>query len=369
MIHLTQSQIDQYHRDGYLLIRNFFTPEDMENYRCAAAAYQPGVAASARIFSVPGLDHLWRDERLVAVAAQLLGGEIAFFCQADFVRYIFAEGEHIEGRHAHHDAKGTPDYLYARLHPAQTATYPVVRLGIYFQDYAGASGGLKVSPGSHLKDSATFDESELAYANVPSRPGDLVCFCARIIHSPFALRPKAAPNQVLSPWTEDREFIRDPAAFLPSPTVRETIFIDYVAVGQEADLLIKNRAIQKPDKARVLAEQAAEQRFEFWAQKLGLRLRLDFAVVETVVAVDAAAKSGAKPAELYSLLQTLKRLCLQSPAWSPHHPLFDAIPEDDSVESLLGLCIGIGERINAYRETRGTQASDLHMGALVLSGE
>lgn len=361
MILLTQAQIDQYHRDGYLLVRDVFTPAEMDGFRRAAAAYRPGVATYGRIFGIPGLDGLWRDERIVTVAAQLLGEDPAFFCQGDFVRFIFTEGEPIKGRHAHHDAKGTPGHLFNRLHAPQSATYPLVRFGIYFQSFADTSGGLKVSPGSHRMDSATFDESRLPYVNVPSRSGDLVCFCFRTIHSPYALRLKNQPDAVMSPWTEDRAFRRDPGAFRPAPLLRETVFIDYAAPSQDADLLIKGRALHNPDPARILARQVQEQRLVPLAEELGLHVRLDVALMETVYAIRDATRAGVDPAPLLPALKEMSRHCAP---WSSHFPLFDDLPADDSPESLVRWSSGIAARADGYVATYRTKLPDRHMGEI-----
>lgn len=361
---LDKAQVDQYRREGYLVVPGLFTAGEVAAFQDAAARHQPKQPGSysASLFAIPGLQDLWHDERLINVAAELLGGDIAFFAQNDYSRYVFTEGEHITGRHAHHDAKGTHAHLFNRLHEAQATPYPVLRFGIYFQNYTTASGGLKVSPGSHLMDSSFFDETKLPYLNVSTRPGDVVCFCARVIHSPFALRSRTAPHSAVSPKEEDRFFARDPGAFEPGPLLRETIFLDFAAPSESADLLIKNRALSNADKINGIAGAIDSLRLEYWADRYGISLRLDFAVVELVLKIAAASRRNDAPA-VELLLRALKKACVLSRPWSEHFPLFDKIPEGDDLETLTLFGHKIKKNIMRYGEALPTGGKDPHMGA------
>ena len=64
--------------------------------------------------------------------------------------------------------------------------YSLIRIGLYLQDHSKHSGGLKVKPGTHVRENgpAVF---------VDTRPGDLVAWNLRLLHSGNAVKLKWLP--------------------------------------------------------------------------------------------------------------------------------------------------------------------------------
>ena len=209
---LSDSQIAQYHRDGYILLKNVFSGNEIATFMTAGRAHSAPEGTAISLLELDALKSLWRDSRLVTCARQLLGETPVYFGEGNYIRFHLTPGQHIPGRHIHHDAKGTRTHLFNRLHEPQSKSYPVLRFGIYLQDYTQHSGGLKVSPGSHLINTRDFDQSALPYVNVPSVPGDLICFCMRILHSPYGMLLRESPSTALSPQSEDLISIQTPGA-------------------------------------------------------------------------------------------------------------------------------------------------------------
>ncbi len=339
---LTPDQIARFHREGYLVIEDVFPAAELSAIQEACRAVLPAGARAVNIFQVPAVAGLWTDPRLVGIARALLGDPLSYFFEAVFTQKVWAEGEHIAGRHIHHDAKGAPENLFNRLHAAQTATYPAVRFAAYFQDTARQSGGLKVCPGSHLIDSSGFDQRALHYVNLASTPGDLVVFCSRTLHSPYALRPAAEPDLALPPWVEDKAFARMPAKFLPTPAVRETIFIDYVREDALSDLLVKGRALHPDNFKPGLIDYLNTADVVAMARAAGLSLRFDSALVEhaaTGAPLPAVVTAPPWPQD-----------------WSPAFPLRAELGDRDALR----------RRYGALQTTGHEKLRDPHMGALLV---
>ena len=105
--------------------------------------------------------------------------------------------------------------------------YKVINTGVYLQDYAKYSGGLKIAPGSHKRRCLkvkTFTEGSLmiiksifklnweqildvlnlhASVNIPSTPNDLILWNVRTHHSGYAVRLSLFPDVSLPPIIEN----------------------------------------------------------------------------------------------------------------------------------------------------------------------
>lgn len=337
---LSGEQVASFLRDGFVVVPGLFTTDEVKAFQRSGREALPG-PGTVELFSIPALSDLWLDHRLLSIAADLLKRPLAYFFEANFSRYVFSPGEHIRGRHIHHDAKGTSDNLFSRDHrPAPY--FPAVRLAIYFQDTATESGGLKVVPGSHLMDTSDFDEVALTYHNVRSTPGDLVCFSPRLLHSPFALRRIGQPDLALSPRMEDLAFIKMPQKFVAAPAERETLFIDYATRDERSDLLIKSRAAHPDNRKRGVGRAIAESNWLEIAGQHRVDLRLDYALVEA-----ATDRTEATPEVLAS-----------SRGWTPHFDFFDGRAGG---AELLPI---VAQRIHLFQAMIAQRRRDPHMGAL-----
>lgn len=363
---LNAGQIATFHRDGFLIVPGAFSAPEVQALAQAGSDHAGGNHGVTDLYAIPALADLWTDRRLVTSATQLLGEKPTFYFEGSYSRQVWEPGVHARGRHIHHDAKGTPQNLFSRVHSA-TATYPNVRFAIYMQDTSGQSGGLKVSPGSHLIDSSSFDHRGLPYVNVATMPGDLVCFFSRTLHSPYALRPRHDPALAVSPWDEDQIFAKDPTAFLPSPRVREAIFMDFARPDLWSDLLIKNRVLNLDARKKGLADALIGSDVEAKAEGAGVDLRMDAALIDAAMTLSEGSENGRLKDTAMPLFMALPYLCRQSAGWSPHFNLFDTLPADGDVAGIGKLLNTVLQNINAFQTMKPSRLPDLHMGGLKLA--
>jgi hypothetical protein len=358
---LTPSQTDHCHREGYVIVPNVFSAAEVAAFRGSAAAHGTSGTVNCALHTVPALAGLWLDPRLIAIAKDLLDGPITYFAESAYSRYGFSENAHSIGRHLHHDAKGMRKHLFNRRHEASERSYPAVRFGIYLQDYAVCSGALKVSPGSHKIDTSDFDQAKLPYVNIASRPGDVVCFCMRTLHSGLSVRLKNNPEIALSPAEEDIQLARTPEAFLPNPPLREIIFLDYVGMDEAADLYIKNRVCHSAQSIEGMVAAFQSQGMAAAAAAAGITLRMDAAVVESVVRATQATVGGIIQKEGLPYLRALPSLCRHAAEFSPYFSLIPKLDDSYTLKTVVLLKNEIGRRLQAYTATGATKAPDLHM--------
>jgi hypothetical protein len=354
---LTDAQIAQYRKDGFLLVKAVFSPEDV---RAMLTAMTGAPYGAGELFAVPGLKHLWRDPRIVGVAKQLLGDQITFFAEATTLRKPLQAGVHKTGRHLHHDAKGSPQNIFSRVHTPPPEPFPVIRFAIYLQDFKTHSGGLKVVPGSHTIDSSNFVQSQFAYHDVPSEPGDLVCFCQKTLHSPYALRLKERPTDALSPDEEDRLSASGADVFLPPPAGRDVIFIDYAGTGPLVDLYIKSRAIHPFNAKTSIVKGLAELQFEEHARALGINLRLDFGLVEAADGIVRNIDGNVFKPEGVPYFEAIHRLSRLSRETTPQFSLFTP-SADESVDGTVALTNDVISNVTRLRHTMDAVRKDPHM--------
>jgi len=195
-----------FHRDGFLQIRSVFTPAEVAAMRKRAETFADDARAKGQVFeprcgeTVPaadltasfGADVLF-DPRIQEIAHALLGKkpeeEIVYFGDSG----IMVGGS---GRGFHKDNTCRDD----ASHPDWQTPYTLVRMGIYLEDHAHHSGGVKVRRGSHLVADVTTGE----IVDVPTEPGDVVAWSLRTTHSGHALRVKGLPFLHLQPRFEVR---------------------------------------------------------------------------------------------------------------------------------------------------------------------
>jgi hypothetical protein len=359
---ITSQQQDDFARDGYLLLKGVFSAAEIARYRELGATFPTQLSYTRYCYQIPELADWWADERLLGIARKLLGLPVVYFFGGHFQRYVFPPGQPIHGRHMHHDAKGSPENPFNRVN-APVADYPVIRMIVYLQDTKNQSGGLKIVPGSHRIDVSSFEHSPQPY-NVPAEPGDLVVFTHRIIHSPFALRLRRDPLKALTAIEEDTLWSKDPDAFLPTPSVREALFIDYAAIAESADLFIKNRALVESAVMTDLASYLIEDGFLQRHEGHEVQFRIDRAIHETVTAIRSHVVDGQVGPKALPHLKRLPLLCRAHWESSEHYPLFEMDVPDDSLETARLLFNDIEFRRNRYLAMRKETRSDPHMVGL-----
>jgi hypothetical protein len=230
---------------GFAHVRAVLSADEIARLRQSAAEFvRKHGARTGDLLSYPEMRWVLLDERIVTLARRVLGPHVVYFGESSFVT------EHRRVRIVHHDARGdTGD-------PTRT-TYPLVRIGIYLQDHAEHSDGLKLRPGSHrlaLRTPGNFlrvvgigrgQRYRIAafrgapYYNVPSRPGDLVIWNLRIHHVGHAVRLRFAKQIALAPWLENYvpEFVQ-----APKEKSRSAVFMTFGAPSEALESYIAERA-------------------------------------------------------------------------------------------------------------------------------
>ena len=234
----------RFDKDGYLLIKNVFTKEEIAQIRKEAytsleedkkknltfmhsSKKSNAVYVKGDILSKDHLRHVVLDERIIYIVKTVLGGDPVYFGDGN---YHFGVGF----RGFHRDNVDRTDLTA----PDWQGEYPIVRLGIYLQDHKNYSGGLKVKAGSHINKSG---KSIL----VDSEEGDVVIWNLRTIHSGNAVRLKLFPD-----FSIDRARLEAMVpTFLKKDQQRErvSIFLTYALKGKHLDRYIEKHVLGRED--------------------------------------------------------------------------------------------------------------------------
>jgi hypothetical protein len=339
-------------RYGFCVVKGVFAAHELtrmlEAMRAATLKFPD--AAEPDLLSVPSLRWLLFDDRVLAIARNLLGEKLVYYGEAN-LNYEAEAGEYARNplMKLHADAMGRPDNLnsYWKPDPVSREIYPSYRFAVYFGDYARHSGGLKVVPESHLmnhgelrKDPSQIHKLDLgggvvagmpvlSYGmhNIGSEPGDLVIWNLHTMHSAGALRLKAWPDAALLPQVEKQLWLKAPEVYEPGPGPRNAIFFDLGRPSPEVDLYIKcralykNRIFEKPihrsstyDDPDVIAQAAHH----------GVELRFDAIIVSLALTlIDATWRAGGsldvlEAPVMMSLRRRLMSLCEINADFSPH---------------------------------------------------
>lgn len=219
MVEVNKAKFD---KDGYTLIKNVLTKEEVEELRTAAYKLieedeKNGTFIIHRfaknhigcLTAVPEFRKLILDDRVIEIATQLLGEKPTFF--GDCIMEIG-----IGNRGFHKDTANRND----QTHPDWTEEYPVIRIAFYLEDHSEHSGGLKVRVGSQN----TVKTNEGKAIILPTQAGDAAAFCLRTSHAGNAVRLKLAPDVSLHNSLEKRvpNFLK-----VPEEKERVSIFLTY----------------------------------------------------------------------------------------------------------------------------------------------
>lgn len=247
-------------RDGVVLIKSVFSPEDVTRISAALPPLATSFGASLPDpLKCEGLSWLPTHPRVLDLARTLLGEDLVYYLNGA-VNYEPEIGELTNSPYTtlHIDAAGREDNLSGYALRQEGALFPAYRFALYLQDYTASSGGLRVAPGSHLWttdcDTSAPDQfsalkvpppsspesaPEDFLASAPSQPGDLVIWNVAVAHGAGAKRLEADPERTLHPRDEAQMWDSDPGQFLPPPGPRNAIFFDYGAPSEATDLYIK----------------------------------------------------------------------------------------------------------------------------------
>jgi hypothetical protein len=161
-----QVEVDAFWRDGYTIVRNVYSNEEIEGFRDRALAFD---GKKSDILSNPGLRSSLTDGRLVSIARSILGSnDIMYAGDSSFTVGNIQRGYHKDN--ADRTDGNAPDWR---------GRYTILRFGIYLQDHERHTNGLNVRVGSH--NSVTLTDGKHSYLR--SRVGDVAVWSLRISHS------------------------------------------------------------------------------------------------------------------------------------------------------------------------------------------
>jgi hypothetical protein len=153
-------------RDGYQIVRDVYTADEIEAFRRDAKESR---GHGGDLLSNPRMRRALTDGRMVDVARKLLGSdEIVYAGDSSFTINSKQHGFHKDNADRN-DAKA-PDWQ---------SRYTILRFGIYLQDHEKYTGGLNLRVGSH--EQASLQTGKNVY--VRNRLGDLVVWSLRMTHS------------------------------------------------------------------------------------------------------------------------------------------------------------------------------------------
>ena len=225
-MNLPEVNVDKFWKDGYLLIKNVFSAEEIATIRQSAETFhqqRDKTRSGGDILSNkdPVIYRLIFDDRILHAARAILGGELVYFGDS-----TISYGSHHRGWHKDNRI---PDRFKHTL-ADWNGKYTLIRFGIYLQDHISHSGGLGIRVGSHepsgmvkrldkLKVKGLSDiknqrlrtrlsiKASNAYGKaiiVDSEPGDLLVWNQRTTHSGNAVRFKGVSKVKFPAWVENK---------------------------------------------------------------------------------------------------------------------------------------------------------------------
>ena len=230
MKNLNSSLASKYNEDGYLLIKNFFTKNEIGSFlkACDNDFYIKEINMSPEITSNKILKKIFYNKKFLSLIAEISDNKASYFGCGSVVGHI--ENNRITWRRLHTDTRGHDSNINGRTYydPAKK-NWPVFDVYIYLEDFQNNSGCLKVIKGSHRKFLPTIGnfikvlfniskdykfDGKYSIKSVPimnlfnmrnlkTVPGDLVIFNHAIHHSPNSLILKLFPNLVLPVFIEN----------------------------------------------------------------------------------------------------------------------------------------------------------------------
>ena len=225
--------------DGYLIVKNLFTEKEIEDFRTdcykqfeidTAKGMSYGVtktrARSLRgdLLSKELMRKIILDERVVAIAKQILGEDLVYFGDSNFQFGVGHRGFHRDN--VDREFKAGQDW---------EGDYTIIRMGLYMQDHSKFSGGLKLKRGSHKNKTG---KSVI----IPTNIGDLAIWSLRTMHSGNAVRLKVFSNLPVD------YFERFVPAFLKRDEEKERVacFFTFAKKGKHLDRYISSYMQKAP---------------------------------------------------------------------------------------------------------------------------
>jgi hypothetical protein len=178
----------------------------------------------------PQVRHILLDPRILGIVRELLGGDLVYFGDSNF--RIGKNGE--RGWHRDNVDRRRYWHLYGvdgrrwGSGPDWDGVYPILRCALYLQDQSRYSGGLALRPGSNRPGLLRPTLPKL----VDARPGDLVAWELKTVHSAEVARLRWLPGLPLHPRVQSwlPQSMR-----VPEETARTVLFMTFARAGAHLD--------------------------------------------------------------------------------------------------------------------------------------
>ncbi|MEP5611122.1 MAG: hypothetical protein ABJP45_02675 [Cyclobacteriaceae bacterium] len=250
MRYLEREQVEALQRDGFLLVKNVFSEEEVRKVKelasnyCSINDYRKSPRGDA--MSLDGMADFLMDDRFISIAKDILGDEVIYFgdsalhCKPN--QRIF-----------HKDSRSD-------FSDPSKSDYPIYRMGIFFQDHKDHSGGIKFRVGSHkkviltprfvvnlLKSGGKILLGQLSFktllnfggiVNARSEIGDVVIWNLRTDHSGGAVLLKKFPDRALPPSKDEKVPSEEK---LPEHPTRMAIFCAYAGPSEATETYTLDR--------------------------------------------------------------------------------------------------------------------------------
>ena len=255
-----------FEENGYLVVKNVFTKEEIEQFREEAyrqyeldkkelLTFQlPNLPTKAKyskgdLLSKKLLNHVLLDERILSIGRTILGSEQLFY----FGDSSYQIGTGLRGFHRDNIDRTNLDG------PDWQGEYTLIRVGIYLQDHKNYSGGLKVKLGTHKN-------ADGKPIFVDTEVGDVGVWSLKTQHSGNAVRLKLFPNYSIN--TSGKENIIP--SFLKKEQQKERIslFMTFALKSSHLDRYINEYTLKREDTlAHARASKYDEKVLEIAKQK------------------------------------------------------------------------------------------------------
>lgn len=137
---------DKFEKEGYVLLKNVFTEEEVTNFRKKISDLYSGENETGRSEKIPDLAdiHYLRDvitnQKILAAIKDILGNKFLYIIDSAIHKGVGIGGWHRDIRQCDRYDLSGQDW---------DKDYGILRVGIYLQNTHNASGGLMIKVGSH----------------------------------------------------------------------------------------------------------------------------------------------------------------------------------------------------------------------------
>ncbi len=234
-----------FERDGYLVVKNVFTAEEIKQLREEAYKQYEIDKAKNLTFQLPNLPtkakyskgdllskellrHALLDDRMLKIARTILGNDnLVYFGDSSYQIGTGLRGFHRDNIDRT-DMTG-PDWQ---------GEYTLIRMGIYLQDHKNYSGGLKIKIGTHKNEDGKpiFVDSEI---------GDVGVWSLKTKHSGNAVRLKMFPNYSIN--TSGKENMIPDFMKKEEQQERISLFMTFALKSSHLDRYINEYTLKRAD--------------------------------------------------------------------------------------------------------------------------